>query len=83
MNVEDEYYSIIKEQEGKVYGLERDLAEKETLLAEKDGQLAEKDGQLQSLVKMLIQAGQTIDDIAQTLHVGRSVVESYANASKD
>jgi len=46
MNVEDEYYSIIKEQEGKVYGLERDLAEKETLLAEKEDQLAEKDGQL-------------------------------------
>ena len=46
MNVEDEYYSIIKEQEGKLYGMERDIAEKVTLLAEKDGQLAEKDGQL-------------------------------------
>ena len=46
MNVEDEYYSIIKEQEGKLYGLEKNLAEKIGLLAEKDGQLAEKDGQL-------------------------------------
>ncbi|MCR4918736.1 MAG: hypothetical protein K5928_02830 [Prevotella sp.] len=53
MNVEDEYFSLIKEQEGKLYGLERDLedtirqlAEKKSLLAEKDGQLAEKDGQL-------------------------------------
>ena len=60
MNVEDEYFSIIKEQEGKLFGLERDLAdvigqlsekegllaEKQGLLAEKDGQLAEKDGQL-------------------------------------
>ncbi|MBQ9357770.1 MAG: hypothetical protein IJT98_10855 [Prevotella sp.] len=46
MNVEDEYYSIIKEQEGKVYGLERDLAEKIGELAEKEGQLAEKEGQL-------------------------------------
>jgi hypothetical protein len=46
MNVEDEYYSIIKEQEGKLYGLEQELAAKEGLLAEKDGQLAEKDGQL-------------------------------------
>ena len=46
MNVEDEYYSIIKAQEGKLYGMEKDLAEKTTLLAEKDGQLAEKDGQL-------------------------------------
>ena len=76
MNVEDEYYSIIKEQEGKVYGLERDLAEKETLLAEKDGQLAEKDGQLaekdgqlKTLVKMLLQAGQPIEAIAEELHI--------------
>jgi hypothetical protein len=46
MNVEDEYFSIIKEQEGKMYGMERDIAEKTTLLAEKNEQLAEKDGQL-------------------------------------
>ena len=46
MNVEDEYFSIIKEQEGKLYGMERDIAEKVTQLAEKEGQLAEKEGQL-------------------------------------
>ena len=90
MNVEDEYYSIIKEQEGKVYGLERDLAEKigeiaeknnqlaekNNQLAEKDGQLAEKnnqlaekDGQLAMLVKMLLQSGQTVNAIAENLHI--------------
>ena len=83
MNVEDEYFSIIKEQEGKLYGLEKDLAEKESLLAEKngqlaekdgqlaekDGQLAEKDGQLKTLVKMLLQAGQPIEAIAEELHI--------------
>ena len=36
----------IKEQEGKLYGMERDIAEKVTQLAEKEGQLAEKEGQL-------------------------------------
>ena len=83
MNVEDEYYSIIKEQEGKLYGMEKDLAEKETLLAEKetllaekdgqlaekDGQLAEKDGQLRQLVKMLLQNGLPVEAIADQLHV--------------
>ena len=97
MNVEDEYYSIIKEQEGKVYGLERDLAEKigeiaeknnqlaeknnqlaekNNQLAEKDGQLAEKnnqlaekDGQLAMLVKMLLQSRQTVNAIAENLHI--------------
>ena len=85
MNVEDEYYSIIKEQEGKLYGMEREiaekvreiaekdgqLAEKDGQLAEKDGQLAEKDGQLKQLVNMLLKAGQSLDDIAETLHVDK------------
>jgi len=85
MNVEDEYYSIIKEQEGKLYGMEREIAEKvreiaekamqlvekDGLLAEKDGQLAEKDGQLKQLVNMLLKAGQSLDDIAETLHVDK------------
>ena len=97
MNVEDEYYSIIKEQEGRLYGLERDLAdkigllaekdgqlaekdgqlaekdgqlaEKDGQLAEKDGQLAEKDGQLRSMVRMLLQSGQTIESIAKSLNM--------------
>ncbi len=46
MMVEDEYYSIIKEQESKLYYGERQLAEKNAQLAEKNAQLAEKDGQL-------------------------------------
>ncbi|MBQ8097034.1 MAG: hypothetical protein IJ243_08125, partial [Prevotella sp.] len=126
MNVEDEYYSIIKEQEGKVYGLERDLAEKigeiaekdtqlaekntqlaekntqlaekdgqlaekNTQLAEKDGQLAEKDGQLAKkdtqlaekdgqlaiLVKMLLQSGQTVDAIAENLHIDKESIMAF------
>ena len=94
MNVEDEYFSIIKEQEGKVYGLERDLAEKETQLAEKetllaekdgqlaekDGQLAEKDGQLKALVKMLVQAGQTTEAIAASLRVDEATVKTLLQA---
>ena len=112
MNVEDEYYSIIKEQEGKVYGLERDLAEKigeiagkdtqlaekntqlaekdtqlaekntqlaekNTQLAEKNTQLAEKDGQLAILVKMLLQSGQTVDAIAENLHIDKESIMAF------
>ena len=83
MNVEDEYYSIIKEQEGKVYGLEKDLAQKSEQLAQKSEQLAqkseqlaqkseqlaEKSEQLRTLVKMLVQSGQTIEAIAENLHL--------------
>ena len=77
MNVEDEYYSIIKEQEGKVYGLERDLAEKIGEIAEKDTQLAEKDGQLAILVKMLLQSGQTVDAIAENLHIDKESIMAF------
>ena len=83
MNVEDEYYSIIKEQEGRVYGLERDLAVKSEQLAvkseqlavkseqlaEKSEQLAVKSEQLSTLVNMLVQSGQTIESIAENLHL--------------
>ena len=76
MNVEDEYYSIIKEQEGRVYGLERDLAVKSEQLAVKSEQLAEKSEQLavkseqlSTLVNMLVQSGQTIESIAENLHL--------------
>ena len=116
MNVEDEYYSIIKEQEGKVYGLEKELAETSGKLAETsgklaeakgklaetsgklaetsgklmeangklaeasgklmeaNGQLAEKEGQLATLVKMLLQTGQSIDVIAQTLKISKETI---------
>ncbi len=46
MMVEDEYYSIIKEQESKLYYGERKMAEMNAQLAEKEGQLAEKESQL-------------------------------------
>ncbi len=118
MNVEDEYYSIIKEQEGKVYGLERDLAEKSEQLAAKNEQLAEKSEQLaekseqlaekneqlaekaeqfaekseqlaakneqlaekseqlRTLVRMLVQSGQTVESIAESLHLDQDAVRA-------
>ena len=83
MNVEDEYYSIIKQQEGKLYGLEKSVAEKTILLekkdeqlAEKEGQLAEKNEQLRTLAKMLVQSGQTVDAIAETLKIDKESVRS-------
>ena len=69
MMVEDEYYSIIKEQESKLYYGERKLAEMNAQLAEKDGQLAEKDGQLQASIRLLLKMGQTKEVIAESLNI--------------
>ena len=90
MNVEDEYYSIIKEQEGKVYGLEKEVAEAKELLDETKGQLDATKGQLdetkgqldetksqlQMLVKMLVQSGQKIETIAKNLNIDVESVKS-------
>ena len=83
MNVEDEYFSLIKEQEDKLYGLEKQLAEKDDQLAEKDDQLAEKDDQLaekddqlRMLVKMLVQGGNSVEAIAANLHIDKEIVNA-------
>ena len=76
MNVEDEYYSIIKEQEGKLFGLEKELAEK-------SNQLAEKNGQLQMLIKMLVEAGQTTEAIAKSLNLTKEAVEALLQNNKE
>ena len=62
MNVEDEYFSIIKEQEGKVYGLERDLAETNTQLAEANTQLAEANTQLAEANTQLAETNTQLDE---------------------
>ncbi|MBP5425443.1 MAG: hypothetical protein J6Y33_05140 [Prevotella sp.] len=89
MMVEDEYYSIIKEQESKLYYGERklaemnaqlaekegQLAEKEGQLAEMGGQLAEKDGQLQVTIKLLLKMGQSEESIAESLGISPDEVK--------
>ena len=84
MMVEDEYYSIIKDQESKLYYGERQiaemnvkLAEKEGQLAEKDGQLAEKEGQLRASVKLLLKSGQPKDVIAASLGITLEELERF------
>ena len=75
MMVEDEYYSIIKEQESKLYYGERKMAEMNAQLAEKEGQLAEKDGQLQVTIKLLLKMGQSEESIAESLGISPDEVK--------
>ncbi|MCR5158907.1 MAG: hypothetical protein K6D37_07265, partial [Prevotella sp.] len=95
MMVEDEYYSIIKEQESKLYYGERkmaemnaqitqmggQIAEMDGLLAEKDGLLAEKDGQLQASIKLLLSMGQPKESIAKSLGLSTEEVERLCGLS--
>ena len=82
MMVEDEYYSIIKEQESKLYYGERKMAEmnaqlkeKDGQIAEKDNQLAEKESQLQTSIKLLLNMGQTKEAIARSLNISIAEID--------
>ena len=87
MDVEDEYFSAIEKRDTEILMKDRQLAEinvklaeKDGELAEKDGELAEKDGQLKEQQEMLrtslrlfLQSGFSIEDIATKL--GKDVEE--------
>ena len=75
MMVEDEYYSIIKEQENKLYHNDRQIAEMNAQIAEQGAQLAEKEGQLRASVKLLLKMGQAKEFIATTLGITVTDVE--------
>jgi len=80
MMVEDEYYSIIKEQESKLYYGERKMAEMNVQLAEMNGQLAEMNGQLTEMNGQLAEKdgqlaekdGQLAASIKLLLRLGQS-----------
>ena len=66
MNVEDEYYSVIEKRDTEILMRDRRLAEQKV-------QLDQKDAQLKASVRMLLDAGLSIDDIASNL--GKTVAE--------
>jgi hypothetical protein len=92
MMVEDEYYSIIKEQESKLYYGERKMAEMNAQItqmggqiaemggqiAEMGGQIAEMGGQLQASIKLLLSMGQPKESIAKSLGLSIDDVEQLA-----
>ena len=74
MNVEDEYFGAIEKRDTEI--LVRDhkiaeqktqLAEQKTQLTEQQAQLTEQQGFLRATIKMLLDAGKTMEEIARTL----------------
>ena len=74
MNVEDEYYSAIEKRDTEILMLDRQLAEQKAQLTEQKAQLTEqkaqlteKDDMLRTTVKMLLDGGKQIEEIAKSL----------------
>ena len=93
MNVEDEYFSIIEMRDTEIMQKTRELAEKNVQLAEKNDQLAEKNDQLvkknvqleeqqallKSTIRLLLDAGKSLEEIAKSLGKDLEEVKLLAN----
>lgn len=74
MNVEDEYYSAIEKRDTEILMRDREIAEQKAQLSEQKAQLSEQKAQLSeqesmlhATIKMLLGAGKSVEEIAQTL----------------
>jgi len=76
MNVEDEYFSLIDEQDSELMAQRKLLAEQGAQLKEQGAQLKEqgaqlkeRDAQLSTSIRLLHQSGMSIEDIAKSLNL--------------
>ena len=67
MNVEDEYFSTIENQQTTIMQKNKIIEQKDAQLEQKDAQLEQKDAQLKMSVQLLHSAGLSIESIAEKL----------------
>ena len=85
MNVEDEYFSAIEKRDTEIMLGARKLAEQKAKLAEQKAKLAEQQTQLAQKeellgmsVRMLLQSGKTIEEIANTMGMDPEYISRLA-----
>ena len=92
MNVEDEYFSAIEKRDTEILLKDRKLAEQNVQLAEQKAQLTEqkaqlteqkaqieqRDEMLRMTVRMLLQSGKTIEEIATSMGMDSDVIRRLA-----
>ena len=74
MNVEDEYFSVIEKRDTEILMRDRQLAEQKAQLTEQKAQLteqkaqlSEKESMLRATIKMLLDAGKSMEDISAAI----------------
>ena len=82
MNVEDEYFSIIEKRDTEILQRDRRIAEqnveiaaKAKELSQKAKELSQKDEQLRMSVRLLLESGLSIEDIASKLNIDKAQIE--------
>ena len=69
MNIEDEIYSELENLDTKILSQKKALAQKDKQLAHQEEQLAHQKDMLRYTIKMLVESGKTLSEIADKLHL--------------
>ena len=67
MNVEDEYFSAIEKRDTEILMRDRQLAEQKAQLSEQKAQLSEQRNMLRTTIKLLLDAGKSLEEVAESL----------------
>ena len=69
MNIEDEIYSELENLDTKILSQKKALAQKDKQLAHQEEQLAHQKDMLRYTIKILVESGKTLSEIAVNLHL--------------
>lgn len=67
MNVEDEYFSAIEKRDTEILMRDKHIAEQKAQLSEQKAQLSEQESMLRATIKMLLDAGKSLEDISSAI----------------
>lgn len=79
MNVEEEYFSAIEKRDTEILMRDRHIAEQKAQLTEQKAQLTEQKAQLGATIKMLLEAGKSLEDISSTIGMDLETVTNLAS----
>lgn len=78
MNAEEIYFSAIEKRDTEILVRDRQLAEKQAQLNEKQAQLNEQESMLRTTIKMLLDAGKSLEEISIALGKDLDIVTKLA-----
>ncbi|MBR2205020.1 MAG: hypothetical protein IJ898_01510 [Prevotella sp.] len=78
MNAEEIYFSAIEKRDTEILVRDRQLAEKQAQLNEKQAQLNEQESMLRATIKMLLDAGKSLEEISIALGKDLDIVTKLA-----
>jgi hypothetical protein len=79
MNVEEEYFSAIEKRDTEILIRDKHIAEQKAQLTEQKAQLTEQESMLRTTIKMLLDAGKSLEEISSALHKDLDTVIRLAN----